>query len=106
MLLILDAHIDIVHLLVEANANVNLIVFYLFFYFQQDSTGKTPLHYASLKDRDGMLFVLNSMKIDVVQYLVAHNADMTIRDKEGNLPLLWMNSFKQTCFLTTNNNRI
>lgn len=30
----LDAHIDIVHLLVEANANVNLIVFYLFFYFQ------------------------------------------------------------------------
>lgn len=30
----LDAHLDIVHLLVEANANVNLIVFYFSVYFQ------------------------------------------------------------------------
>jgi hypothetical protein len=43
----------------------------------QTSSGYTPLHYAAM----------NNARTDVVEFLLAHGADINAKDKDGNTPL-------------------
>lgn len=45
------------------------------FLFQKDNEGQTPLHYATVCERDA-----------IAEYLVKQNADTGVKDNDGNTP--------------------
>eukprot|EP00164_Ancoracysta_twista_P006644 GFYU01009287.1.p1 GENE.GFYU01009287.1~~GFYU01009287.1.p1 ORF type:complete len:343 (+),score=45.30 GFYU01009287.1:127-1155(+) len=65
-------HVEVCDILLRNGANINIT----------DKDGRTPLHMA-------VVFNKGSAHDDVVAFLVSHNADLEVRNKEGETALFW-----------------
>ena len=88
-----DAHSDIIHMLIDHNADVNCRVHYTGIMIMNRIQG-VEHRFTMQRRRIEMVRSPFVSQLDVIRILIYHGARLDIVDSEGKLPLQWMNDLR------------